>query len=82
MLTRKFSVGRICSSKRFYKFTSKNSFSKNTLPTKRDVLERLLHKSHWQTRAAHEVVAQELIDVWVFCHVYPIGIDGQVNAKR
>ena len=43
--------------------------------TKRDALERLLHESHWQTRAAHEVVAQELIDVWVFCNVYPIGIN-------
>ena len=41
----------------------------------RDVLERLLHGSHLQTRAAHEVEAQELIDVWVFSNVYPNGIN-------
>ena len=72
MLTRKASTTRTCRSEGFYEFTSKKSFAKNTLPTKRDVVQRMLHESHWQTKAAFEVAAQELVNVWVFCNVYPI----------
>ena len=70
MLARKASTTKICRSEGLYEFTSKDSFAKNTLPTERNV-QRMLHESHWQTKAALKVVAQELVDVWVFCNVYP-----------
>ena len=69
---RRKAATRICKSEGFYEFTSKDSFTKNILPTKRDVLQRMLHESHWQTKVAYEVVAQELVDVWVFCNVYHV----------
>ena len=74
MLTRRRAATRVCKSEGFYEFTSKDGFVRDVLPTKRDVLQRLLHEDCWQTRAAREVVAQELVDVWVFCNVYPVSV--------
>ena len=55
-----------------------DSFPNGVLPTKRDVLQRLLHERNWQTRAAAVIVANELYERWINCNVYCISVDGIV----
>ena len=76
MLTRK--AVRVCERQGKYLFKSFDSFSNGILPTKRDVLQRLLHEKNWRTRAAAVIVANELYERWIYCNVYCISVDGTV----
>jgi len=41
-------------------------------PTKRGVIERVLNEENFLQQSAPEVVAKELINIWIFCNVYPV----------
>ena len=75
MLTRK-AVARVCERQGKYIFKSCDSFPNGVLPTKRDVLQRLLHERNWRTRAAAVIVANELYEHWIYCNVYCVRGDG------
>ena len=77
MLTRK-AVTRVCEHQGKYLFKSCDSFPNGVLPTKRDVLERLLHERNWRTSAAAVIVANELYVRCIHCNVYCISVDGIV----
>ena len=77
MLTRK-AVTRVCERQGNYLFKSYDYFPNGVLPTKRDVLQRLLHERNWLTRAAAVVVANELYQRWIHYNVYCISVDGIV----
>ena len=77
MLTRK-AVTRVCERQGNYLFKSGDSFPNRVLPTKRNILQRLLHERNWRTRAATVIVANELHKRWVHCNVYCISVDGIV----
>ena len=77
MLTSK-PVTRVCERQGKYLFKSCDSFPNGVLPTKRDVLQRLLHERNWRTRAAAVIVANELYKRWIHCNVYCISVDGIV----
>ena len=61
MLTRK-AVVRVCERQGKHLFESCDSFPNGVLPTKRDVLQRLLHERNWRTRAAAVIDANELYE--------------------
>ena len=77
MLTQK-AVTRVCERPEKHLFKSCDSFPNGVLPTKIDVLQRLLHERNWQTRAASVFVANELYERWIHCNVYCISVDGIV----
>ena len=55
-------------------FTSCDSFPPGVLPTKRQVIERILYLKNFRTeKAANDIhVVQEIHDRWVRYNVYPI----------
>ena len=75
MLTRK-AVTKVCERQEKYLFKSCDSFPSGFLPTKRNVLQRLLYERNWQTRAAVVIVANELYERWIHCNVYCVSVDG------
>ena len=74
MLTRK-AVSRVCERQEQYLFKSCDSFPNGVLPTKRDVLKRLLQERNWRTRAAAVIVANELYERWIHCNIYSKSVD-------
>ena len=77
MFTRK-AVIRVCERQEKYLFKSCDSFPNGVLPTKRDILQRLLYERNWQTRAAAVIVANQLYELWTRCNVFCISVDGIV----
>ena len=77
MLTRK-PVTRVCERQGKYFFKSCDSFPNGFLPTRRDILQRLLHERSWGTKAAAGIVANELYEGWIHCNLYCISVDGIV----
>ena len=77
MLTRK-AITRVCEHQGKYLSKSCGSFSNGVLPTKRDVLKRLLYERNCRTRAAAVIVAKELYECWIHCNVYCISVDDMV----
>ena len=77
MLTRKDAT-RVYGRQEKYLLKSCDSFPNGVLPTKRDLLQRLLHERNWQTRAAVVIAANELYERWINCDVYRISVDGIV----
>jgi len=53
-------------------FTGCEKFPPGVLPTKRQVLERLLHFRNFRTADAANDVANEIYDRWLWCNVYPL----------
>jgi len=53
-------------------FHSKEKLPSVKLSTKRDVIERVLNEENFLQQSAAGVVAKELINIWIFCHVYPV----------
>ena len=53
-------------------FTSRDSFPPGVLPTKRQVIERILHIKNFRTETAANDIAEEIHNRWVWCNVYPI----------
>lgn len=73
MHTRRSSTTRIRELPGRYKFISKEKFpDKGMLPTKREVLQRMLHEENWRTKNAADAVAEELRAHWLWCNIYPI----------
>ena len=52
-------------------FVSINSFPPDTLPTKMQVVQRMLCEKNYRTFTTAKKIAKELIDLWVKCNVYP-----------
>ena len=53
-------------------FTAKKNYLSEKLPTKRDVIERVLNEENFLQQSAAGVVAKELINIWIFCNVHPV----------
>ena len=53
-------------------FSPKNALPRGQLPTKSDVMERALNETNWRIRETALDVAQEVIDLWMHCTVYPL----------
>ena len=53
-------------------FSSTGHFPLGTLPTKEDVIKRMLYEDHFETTAAAKKIAVELIDVWTTSNVYTV----------
>ena len=53
-------------------FTSRDAFPPWVLPTKRHVMERILHSKNFRTFNAANDIAEEIYDRWVWCNIYPI----------
>ena len=71
--TRRSSIRRMCEVTGQCKFISKEKFPDGgMLPTKREVLERMLHEENWRSKTAANTVTKELRDHWFWCNVYPI----------
>jgi len=51
-------------------FTAKKNYPQKYFQP-RDVIERVLNEENLQQQSAAGVVAKELINVWIFCNVYP-----------
>ena len=52
-------------------FIGKKDFPGGKLPTKKDVIVHLLWEKNWHTKESATRILQEIIDIWVFCTVYP-----------
>ena len=53
------------------KCIGKKEFPKGQLPTKKDVIEQLLWEKTWCKKEVAMTISQEIIDIWLFCTVYP-----------
>ena len=53
-------------------FSLKHTLPRGRLPTKCDVIERVLNETNWRTRETARDVAEEVIDIWMHCTVYPL----------
>ena len=61
MATRPTSLKRISELQGMYRFVSKEYFpDKGMLPTKKEVLQRVLHEDNWRTKQAADLVSKEL----------------------
>ena len=61
MATRQTSLKRISELQGMYQFVSKEYFPDNgMLPTKKEVLQRILHEHNWRTKQAADLVLKEL----------------------
>ena len=72
METRKRSVKVIKTFQGGHTFSGRDEFSEGTLPTKRDVIDRVLNEDHFFSLSAARVVADELVKRWIWSNVYPI----------
>ena len=55
-----------------YTFTGSKSFPSGILPTKCQVLERIIQFKNFRTVDVANDVAKEIHDRWVWCNVYPL----------
>ena len=60
-------------------FHSKEKLPSEKLPTKRDVIGRVLNEENFLQQSAAGVVAKELINIWTFCSVYPVN---EIRVKQ
>ena len=44
------------------------------LPTKKEVLQQILHEDNWRTKQAADLVAKELKEHWLWCNVYTVSL--------
>ena len=74
MLTRKRSKSTVASKKLHggEVFQSSDNFPSGILPTKRQVIERMLSFNHFKKLDTARIVAKELHDKWVWCNVYSL----------
>ena len=57
----------------------KEKLPSEKLPTKRDVIERVLNEEEFLQQSAAGVAAKELINIWIFCNVYPVN---EITVKQ
>ena len=75
MATRQTSIKRICKLQGRYRLVSKECFpDKGMLPTKKEVLQQILHEDNWRTKQAADLVAKELKEHWLWCNFYTVSI--------
>ena len=74
MLTRKCAIKRVRQCVDYYEFTSRSEFKPGILPTKQDVLERLIYEDKWRQKEAANTVAEEMFTIWIHCNVYCISV--------
>ena len=55
-------------------FSSIEEFPAGQLPTKRQIIERILHEDNYLRRPASTAVAKELVERWIWCNVYPVHV--------
>ena len=74
MLARKRSKSTVASKKLHggEAFQSSDNFPSGILPTKRQVIERMLSFNHFRKLDTARIVAKELHDRWVWCNVYSL----------
>ena len=60
-------------------FHSKEKLPSEKHPTKRDVIKRVLNEENFLQQSAAGVVAKELINIWIFCNVYPVN---EISVKQ
>ena len=60
-------------------FTAKKNYLSEKLPTKRDVIERVLNEENFLQQSAAGVVAKELINILIFGNVYPVN---EISVKQ
>ena len=53
-------------------FMSRKKFQQRKLPTKNNVIERVLQEDNFLQKSAAGIVAKKLIDYWIWCNVYPV----------
>ena len=53
-------------------FRATAAFPSGKLPTKKDVILRLLHEDNYMQDAAIRKVTAELIELWQWCNVYTL----------
>jgi len=58
-------------------FHSKEKLPSETFPTKR--VECVLNEENFLQQTAAGVVAKELINIWIFCNVYPVN---EITVKQ
>ena len=74
MLTRKFAIKRVRQCVDYLEFKSRSEFKPGILPTKQEVLERLIYEDKWRQKEAANTVAEELFKIWIHCNVYCISV--------
>jgi len=57
----------------------KEKLPSEKLSTKRDVIEHVLNEENFLQQSAARVVAKELINIWIFCNVYPVN---EITVKQ
>ena len=57
----------------------KEKLPSEKLPTKRDVIGCVLNEENFLQQSAAGVVAKELINIWIFCNVYPVN---EITVKQ
>jgi len=72
MLTGASATKRTFTLQPWYTFKSIDHFPSGILPTKRDVLQRLIHEQNWHTKEAAQIIAKEIFDIWIEANVCPI----------
>ena len=60
-------------------FHSKEKLPSEKLATKSDIIERVLNEENFLQQSAAGVVTKELINIWIFCNVYPVN---EITVKQ
>ena len=55
-----------------HKFSSTDQFKQGTLPTKQEVIQRMLNEDNFYSMDAARTVASELAKLWIWSNVYPV----------
>ena len=63
MLTRATVITRNFALELCYKFKGSDQFPAVLLPSKRDVLQRLMHEENWRSKDAVQIVSKEVFKV-------------------
>ena len=72
METRKRSVKMTKTFHGGHTFCCSDKIPEGTLPTKQDVIDRVLSEDHFFSMNAARVVAAELVEHWIWSNAYPI----------
>ena len=51
------------------------------LPTKNNVLQRMLQKCLWLARTAYKIEARKLVNVSTFCDLFPVRLKATLDRK-
>ena len=57
-----------------HRFINTDALSNSTLPTTKDVLQRVMHDKAMKTGKNSRKVAEEVRATWIHCNVYPVAL--------